>query len=71
MNVTLRLGSKSEEVDLNDAQALIRHARTSTMADTYQQFVPESQWRTVGRMGSKLVNWELPGSATRFRKLGL
>ena len=38
--------------DVKDAQALMRHARASTTLDIYQQFVPESQRRTVDRLSS-------------------
>ena len=38
--------------DVKDAQALMRHSRASTTLDIYQQFVPESQRRTVDRLSS-------------------
>src|SRR5258706_3300274 len=34
--------------DVKEAQALMRHSRASTTLDVYQQFVSESQRRTVG-----------------------
>ena len=33
--------------DVKDAQAQLRHSKTSTTLDIYQQFVPESQRRAV------------------------
>ena len=42
--------------DVKDAQGLMRHSRTSTTLDIYEQFVPESQQRAVARLGSKSVN---------------
>ena len=36
--------------DVKDAQALMRHSRSSTPLDIYQQFVPESQQRVVERL---------------------
>ena len=46
--------------DVKDAQAQMRHSRASTTLDLYQQFVPESQRRVVGRLtelqGSQMVN---------------
>ena len=42
-------------VDVKDAQAQMRHSRSSTTLDFYQQFVPESQQRAVDRL-SRLVN---------------
>ena len=41
--------------DVEDAQAQMRHLRPSTTINIYQQFVPESQRRTVDRL-STLVN---------------
>jgi integrase len=41
--------------DVKDAQAQMRHSRSSTTLDIYQQFVPESQQRAVDRL-SRLVN---------------
>lgn len=38
-----------------DAQAQMRHSRSSTTLDIYQQFVAESQQRAVDRL-SRLVN---------------
>ena len=38
--------------DVKDAQALLRHSRASTTLDIYQQFVPESQHRVVGRLST-------------------
>ena len=46
---------KMAGADVKDAQAQMRHSRSSTTLDIYQQFVPESQQRAVeGR--SRLVN---------------
>jgi integrase len=36
--------------DVKDAQAQMRHSRSSTTLDIYQQFVPESQQRAVDRL---------------------
>ncbi|MGD0598909.1 MAG: hypothetical protein ABR988_03755 [Terriglobales bacterium] len=36
--------------DVKDAQGQMRHSRASTTLDIYQQFVPESQRRAVGRL---------------------
>ena len=36
--------------DVKDAQGQMRHSRASTTLDIYQQFVPESQRRVVGRL---------------------
>lgn len=36
--------------DVKDAQAQMRHSRASTTLDIYQQFVPESQQKVVGRL---------------------
>ncbi|MGE5569089.1 MAG: tyrosine-type recombinase/integrase [Rhodospirillales bacterium] len=49
---------KMAGADVKDAQALMRHSRASTTLDIYQQFVPESQRKTVDKlMGlSGLVN---------------
>jgi integrase len=41
--------------DVKDAQAQMRHSRSSTTLDIYQQFVPESQQRVVAGL-SRLVN---------------
>jgi len=41
--------------DVKDAQAQMRHSRSSTTLDIYQQFVPESQQRVVEGL-SRLVN---------------
>ena len=38
--------------DVKDAQAQMRHSRASTTLDIYQQFVPESQMRAVGKLSS-------------------
>jgi hypothetical protein len=46
---------KMTGADLKDAQAQMRHSRSSTTLHTYQQFVPESQPRAVDRL-SRLVN---------------
>jgi len=40
---------------VKDTQAQMRHSRSSTTLDIYQQFVPESQQRAVDRL-SRLVN---------------
>ncbi|MEO5925666.1 MAG: tyrosine-type recombinase/integrase [Bryobacteraceae bacterium] len=37
-------------VDVKDAQGILRHSRASTTQDIYQQVVPESQRRAVGRL---------------------
>ena len=39
-------------VDVKDAQGLLRHSRASTTQDIYQQVVPESQRRAVGRLSA-------------------
>jgi site-specific recombinase XerD len=39
-------------VDVKDAQGLLRHSRASTTQDVYQQVVPESQRRAVGRLSA-------------------
>jgi hypothetical protein len=36
--------------DVKDAQAQMRHSRSSTTLDIYQQFVPESQQRAVEKL---------------------
>jgi integrase len=41
--------------DVKDAQAQMRHSRATTTLDVYQQFVPESQQKVVGRL-STLIN---------------
>ena len=46
---------KMAGADVKDAQAQMRHSRSSTTLDIYQQFVPESQQRAVERL-SRLVN---------------
>jgi integrase len=46
---------KMAGADVKDAQAQMRHSRSSTTLDIYQQFVPESQQRAVDRL-SRLVN---------------
>jgi integrase len=46
---------KMAGADVKDAQAQMRHSRSSTTLDIYQQFVPESQQRAVDRL-SPLVN---------------
>jgi integrase len=38
--------------DVKDAQAQMRHSRSSTTLDIYQQFVPESQKRVVERLST-------------------
>ena len=38
--------------DVKDAQAQMRHSRSSTTLDIYQQFVPESQQRAVEKLSS-------------------
>jgi hypothetical protein len=35
--------------DAKDAQAQMRHSRSNTRLDIYQQFVPESQQRAVDK----------------------
>jgi integrase len=46
---------KMAGADIKDAQAQMRHSRSSTTLDIYQQFVPESQQRVVEGL-SRLVN---------------
>src|SRR5580692_4676690 len=46
---------KMAGADVKDAQARMRHSRSSTTLDIYQQLVPESQQRAVDRL-SRLVN---------------
>jgi integrase len=46
---------KMAGADVKDAQAQMRHSRSSTTLDIYQQFVPGSQQRAVDRL-SRLVN---------------
>ena len=46
---------KMAGADVKDAQAQMRHSRSSTTLDIYQQFVPESQQRVVEKL-SGLVN---------------
>jgi integrase len=46
---------KMAGADVKDAQAQMRHSRSSTTLDVYQQFVPESQQRAVDRL-SRLAN---------------
>jgi len=46
---------KMAGADVKDAQAQMRHSRSSTTHDIYQQFVPESQQRVVEGL-SRLVN---------------
>ena len=46
---------KMAGADVKDAQAQMRHSRSSTTLDIYQQFVPESQQRVVAKL-SHLVN---------------
>jgi len=46
---------KMAGADVKDAQAQMRHSRSSTKLDIYQQFVPESQQRAVDKL-SRLVN---------------
>src|SRR5262249_45225668 len=46
---------KMAGADVKDAQAQMRHSRSSTTLDIYQQFVPESQQRVVEGL-SRLVN---------------
>jgi len=43
---------KMAGADVKDAQGQMRHSRASTTLDIYQQFVPESQPRVVGRLTS-------------------
>ena len=43
---------KMAGADVKDAQGQMRHARTATTLDIYQQFVPESQQRVVERLSS-------------------
>jgi integrase len=43
---------KMAGADVKDAQGQMRHSRASTTLDIYQQFVPESQRRVVGRLTS-------------------
>jgi integrase len=46
---------KMAGADVKDAQAQMRHSRSSTTLDIYQQFVPESQQRVVEKL-SGLMN---------------
>jgi integrase len=46
---------KMAGADVKDPQAQMRHSRSSTTLDIYQQFVPESQQRVVEGL-SRLVN---------------
>lgn len=46
---------KMASADVKDAQAQMRHSRSSTTLDIYQQFVSESQQRAVERL-SRLVH---------------
>jgi integrase len=46
---------KMAGADLKDAQAQMRHSRSSTTLNIYLQFVPESQQRAVDRL-SRLMN---------------
>lgn len=41
---------KMAGADVKDAQAQMRHSRSSTTLDVYQQFVPESQQRAVDKL---------------------
>ena len=45
--------------DVKDAQAQMRHSRSSTTLDIYQQFIPESQQRAVAKTQQpmKARNW--------------
>src|SRR5205814_6307762 len=43
---------KMAGADVKDAQAQMRHSRSSTTLDIYQQFVPESQKRVVERLST-------------------
>lgn len=43
---------KMAGADVKDAQAQMRHSRSSTTLDIYQQFVPESQQRAVEKLSS-------------------
>jgi integrase len=45
---------KMAGADVKDAQGQMRHSRASTTLDIYQQFVPESQRRVVGRLTNLL-----------------
>src|SRR5690242_5141441 len=47
---------KMAGADVKDAQAQMRHSRSSTTMDIYQQFVPERQVQVVARLSSLLVN---------------
>ena len=46
---------KMAGADVKDAQAQMRHSRSSTTLDIYQQFVSESQQRAVEKL-SRLVH---------------
>ena len=46
---------KMAGADVKDAQAQMRHSRSSTTLDIYQQFVPKSQQRAVEKL-SRLVH---------------
>jgi len=43
---------KMAGADVKDAQAQLRHSRARTTLDIYQQFVVESQYRAVERLGT-------------------
>ena len=43
---------KMAGADVKDAQAQLRHSKTSTTLDIYQQFVPESQRRAVNLLST-------------------
>lgn len=40
------------EVDVKDAQGIMRHSRASTTQDVYQQLVPESQQRAIQKLSA-------------------
>jgi integrase len=40
------------QVNVKDAQGLMRHSRASTTQDVYQQIVPESQRKAVQKLSA-------------------
>ena len=45
-------GLKMAGADVKDAQAQMRHSRSSTTLNIYQQFAPESHRRAVEKLSS-------------------
>ena len=48
-------GAAVAGADVKDAQAPMRHSRSSTTLDIYQRFVPESQQRVVDKLNCDQV----------------